>query len=810
MAASAIIAAMAILAAVILAGVEGGEVWYDGRAVVINGTRRMLFSGSIHYPRSTPDMWPSLIAKAKSGGLDVIQTYVFWNMHEPIQGQYNFAGRYDLVRFIKEIRDQGLFVSLRIGPFIEAEWNYGGFPFWLHEIPGIVYRSDNEPFKMHMEAFVSYIVKLLKGENLYASQGGPIILSQIENEYQTYEQAFHEKGKSYVKWAANMAVGLQTGVPWMMCKQEDAPDPVINTCNGMNCGDTFKGPNSPNKPSLWTENWTSFYQVYGDEPYIRSAEDIAFAVALFVAKKNGSFVNYYMYHGGTNFGRTTSSYVITAYYDQAPLDEYGLIWQPKWAHLRELHAAVKVNSEALLMGSYSNFSVGQAQEAHVFLTDSGKCVAFLVNNDSANEATVQFWNATFELPRKSISILSECRNVVFNTAKVAAQYGTRSAEVVEKFNQASRWKVTQEKIPSANSYGWVESKLLEQTGATKDSSDYLWYTTRYTKTQDEENSILTVNSLAHVIHAFVNNEYVGTVHGSHGVRTASVLTRNISFNSGQNDISLLSVMVGLPDSGAYLERRVHGLRRVRILNSKSQSEDLGNNIWTYQVGLLGEKSNIFTEQGAKAADWSSLDYLPSQPLVWYMTRFDAPSGTGPLALNLMSMSKGEVWINGESIGRYWVSFKTSKGEPSQSLYHVPRSFLNPSGNLLVLLEEMGGDPAKITLETISVSNVCAQVSESHPISIDSENKHPSVELQCPQDQAISSVEFASYGNPAGNCDAHSIGACHSAASKSVVEKACLGRRGCSVSVSSGSFGGDPCPGTSKSLLVSASCKRVQV
>ncbi|KAK8960148.1 Beta-galactosidase 7 [Platanthera guangdongensis] len=108
-------------------------------------------------------------------------------------------------------------------------------------------------------------------------------------------------------------------------------------------------------------------------------------------------------------------------------------------------------------------------------------------------------------------------------------------------------------------------------------------------------------------------------------------------------------------------------------------------------------------------------------------------------------------------------------------YHVPRSFLKPLGNLLVLLEEIGGDPTKITLETISVASICAKVSDSHPISYDSENKHPSVELRCPQDQTISSIEFASYGNPAGNCDALSIGACHSAASKSVVEKASSSR-----------------------------------
>lgn len=751
-------------------------------------------------------MWPSLVAKAKSGGLDVIQTYVFWNMHEPVQGQYNFEGRNDLVRFIKEVRDQGLFVSLRIGPYIEAEWKYGGFPFWLHDIPGIVFRTDNEPFKKYMQGFVSKIVQMMKNERLYASQGGPIILSQVENEYGTYEQAFHEKGEAYVKWAASMAVGLQTGVPWMMCKQPDAPDPVINTCNGMQCGQTFAGPNSPNKPPMWTENWTSFYQVYGEEPYIRTAEDIAFAVALFIAKKQGSFVNYYMYHGGTNFGKSPSSYVITAYYDQAPLDEYGLIWQPKWAHLKELHGAVKLNSGPLLMGKYTNFSVGPAQEAHVFQTDTGECVAFLVNSDSARDATVQFQNATFELPQKSISILTECKNVAFNTAKVSAQYGTRSATVVEHFSQANRWKLTQEKIPTSHSSGWTENKLIEQMGATKDITDYLWYTTSYNKKSGEEKSILDVNSLSHVIHAFVNNEYVGTVHGSHSMKAAVVFNRSISLNNGHNDISLLSVMVGLPTSGAYLERRVAGLRRVRILNSKSESQDLSNNLWTYQVGLSGEKSNIFTEKGAQSADWKTADSFPSQPLVWYMTRFDAPSGTRPLVLNLRSMSKGEVWINGESIGRYWVSFKTPKGEPSQSLYHIPRSFLKPSENLLVLFEEMGGgNPAQITLETISITSVCGKVSESHPKSVVSRNKSPSVKLQCPKGQTIASVEFASYGNPAGNCGAFSAGICHSAASKSIVEKACLGRYGCSVPVSPRKFGRDPCPGISKSLLVSASC-----
>ena len=98
---------------------------YDHRAVVINGQRRVLISGSIHYPRSAPEMWPDLLRKAKDGGLDVVQTYVFWNGHEPVQGQYYFGDRYDLVRFVKLAHQAGLYVHLRIGPYVCAEWNFG-------------------------------------------------------------------------------------------------------------------------------------------------------------------------------------------------------------------------------------------------------------------------------------------------------------------------------------------------------------------------------------------------------------------------------------------------------------------------------------------------------------------------------------------------------------------------------------------------------------------------------------------------------------------------------------------------------------
>ncbi|CDY38349.1 BnaA02g18420D [Brassica napus] len=134
--------ALFILMAIIGAG-DTGNVTYDGRSLVIDDQHKILFSSSIHYPCSTPHMWSHLIGKAKSGGIYVIDTYVFWNIHEPQQGKFDFSGRRDIVRFIKIIQAHGLYV-----------WN--------------VFRTDNEPFKYHMKRYAQMIVKLMKSENLYA------------------------------------------------------------------------------------------------------------------------------------------------------------------------------------------------------------------------------------------------------------------------------------------------------------------------------------------------------------------------------------------------------------------------------------------------------------------------------------------------------------------------------------------------------------------------------------------------------------------------------------------------------------------
>ncbi|EEF46242.1 beta-galactosidase, putative [Ricinus communis] len=124
-------------------------------------------------------------------------------------------------------------------------------------------------------------------------------------------------GKAYLDWCSDMAESLDIGVPWIICQQRDAPQPMINTCYGWYC-DQFT-PNTANSPKKWTENWTGWFKSWGDKDPHRTAEGVAFAVARFF-----QFQNCYMYHGGTNFGRTAGGpYSTTTSHDyDAPLDEH--------------------------------------------------------------------------------------------------------------------------------------------------------------------------------------------------------------------------------------------------------------------------------------------------------------------------------------------------------------------------------------------------------------------------------------------------------------------------------------------------------
>ncbi|KAJ6341052.1 hypothetical protein OIU78_009264 [Salix suchowensis] len=761
------------------------QVTYDDRAIVIDGKHRVLVSGSIHYPRSTAQMWPDLMKKSREGGLDAIETYVFWNAHEPARRQYDFSGNLDLIRFLKTIQEEGLYAVLRIGPYVCAEWNYGGFPVWLHNMPGIQMRTDNDVFKNEMQNFTTLIVDMVKKENLFASQGGPVILAQIENEYGNVMSSYGDEGKAYMNWCANMAQSLDIGVPWIMCQQNDAPEPIISTCNGWYC-DQYQPPRS-NIPKMWTENWTGWYKNWGGKDPHRTAEDLAFAVARFY-QLGGTFQNYYMYHGGTNFGRSAGGPYITTSYDyDAPLDEYGNLNQPKWGHLKQLHDLLHSMEDILTTGNVSYVDLGDSAFGTIYSKDGGSS-CFLANVDPGNDKTINFQGMNYTVPAWSVSILPDCQNVAYNTAKVSTQTSVmvKKANVAEEEPSSLKWSwrpEMNEKTILLGKGDVTTDQILDQKEAANDLSDYLFYITS-----------------GQILHAFVNGELIGSQWAKNGGERF-VFEQNVKLNHKKNTISLLSATVGLTNYGAFFDTAPSGITGpVELIGYRGDDEtivkDLSSQKWSYKTGLEGLNQKLYSSPSLK---WQQDSFPVNRTLTWYKSSFKAPLGTDPVVVDLLGMGKeGDCKLEPCD---YRGSYDSNKclsncGRPSQRWYHVPRSFLNGNGdNTLVLFEEFGGNPSSVNFQTVAVGSACINAEENRKI-----------ELSC-QGRQISAVKFASFGNPQGSCGSFVKGYCEgSKDASSVVEKACVGQESCTIDVSEDTFGSTTCgDDVIKTLAVEAIC-----
>jgi beta-galactosidase GanA len=212
---------------------KGYNVSYDKRAVIVDGQHSLFMSGAVHPPRGTPEMWDGWFRNAKDNGLNMIQVYIFWNYHEPEEGVYNWNGRGNLTLFMQKAAAADLFVNLRIGPYVCAEWTYGGIPAWLGQKPGVAFRQTNSIWQPAMEKFFNIIVKMMADGKFFATQGGPIVLLQVENELPKTDM-------TYVEWCGTMAHAAldanKVSVPIEMCNGQTAKS-TINTCNGNDCSD---------------------------------------------------------------------------------------------------------------------------------------------------------------------------------------------------------------------------------------------------------------------------------------------------------------------------------------------------------------------------------------------------------------------------------------------------------------------------------------------------------------------------------------------------------------------------------------------
>ena len=259
-------------------------VTYDRRSIRLNDQPVTFLSGSIHYPRSTPGMWPQLMKQAAADGLNMIQIYVFWNWHQPTEDMIDWSGRGNLTLFLDAIADAGLFANLRIGPYVCAEWDYGGIPTWLAYKDNVRFRSYNEVWR---DAVQQWFVEVIgQTRSYWADRGGPIVLAQVENE-------LNGADPRYVQWNGDMANAFDVGVPWIMCNGEAANN-TINACNGNDCAGFIDSNGQSGRilidqPALWTEN-EGWFESWGDSTHPeggysdRSPEDISYTIARWFAR----------------------------------------------------------------------------------------------------------------------------------------------------------------------------------------------------------------------------------------------------------------------------------------------------------------------------------------------------------------------------------------------------------------------------------------------------------------------------------------------------------------------------------------------
>lgn len=692
---------------------------YDSRAVTIDGKRTLLLSGAIHYPRSTPAMWPKLMQHSRNAGLNTIETYVFWNLHEAQRGVFDFSERLDLLHFCKVAQEHGLYVILRVGPYICAETNYGGLPAWLRDVPGMQMRTFNQPFMHEMERWVHLVIEYL--HSMFVSNGGPIILLQLENEYNNIAEHYGVEGQRYLQWVSDLANKLDLGIPSIMCL--GAAPGSLETINSFYGHAQIEEHRSrhPDQPALWTEDWPGWYDTFGYAHRARSSEDCAYAVARFIAA-GGTGVNYYMWHGGTNFERSAMYLQTTSYDFNAPLNEYGLP-TTKALHLAHLHTILHEYADVLVTQERAVAQMLGTQQCVYSYTHHDKELIFLCN-DAATDATISFAKQHFFLPASSVSLISHGQ-VLLNTANIKPEHTIERqrhsySDLITHMNWYAEPFPTQ--WPSALQKGMkVADAPIEQLLLTQDKTDYCWYTTNLTISPDQSGTgTLTLEGVADIAHIFVDGQLQATsqipLTEDRGLLTGPAFTQSFSltFTEGSHTLSLLTCAVGLIKGDWMLGGQNMVEERKGLWGQACWNNETLPGPWTMQPGLLGEGATLFAAGGAMVPWHERWHEAIDRPLSWWRFSFARPQIDGALAADLTGMSKGMAWLNGKCIGRYWLVAGTREelqfwqippvllkriGSPTQQFYHLPAEWLLEE-NELVLFDELGGDPSQISISSL--------------------------------------------------------------------------------------------------------------
>jgi beta-galactosidase len=562
-------------------GVKNGHFELDGKPFQI-------ISGEIHYQRVPRLYWRDRFRMAKAMGLNAVTTYVFWNVHEAQPGTYDFSGNNDVAEFIREAQQEGLYVVLRPGPYVCAEWEFGGYPAWLLKDHSLVLRSNDPKF---IEPAARWFKRLGKElAPLQVGNGGPIILVQVENEYGSFgnDHAYMEKTRSILLDAGFTKSQLYTADGAEEVLAGSLPDlPVGINFGGADAGAAQKEFEilkkvRPNGPFFNSEYWDGWFDHWGGPHASSNATNEAANLDWML--KQGYSVSLYMFHGGTSFGWMNGANSdgknyepdVTSYDYDSPLDESG---RPasKFSLFRDVIAK----------------DTGKVPLAAPTVAPAMKIPSFKL------EETIALWKV---LP---------------------APVHSQQLQSMEDLDQA---------------YGYI-LYCTHLSGAAKGN--------------------LVLDGLHDYAQVYLDGKLVGTV---------------------DRRLDQKQLAVDVPAAGAQLDILVENTGRINF-NIILRKE---------RKGIVGQ----VTLDGKPVSGWDIYPLPMEQPgkysfaktacegACFYRARFqvDSPADT---FLDTSAFTKGEVWLNGQPLGRVW------KLGPQKTLY-VPGPWLRKGENEVVVFDLQGG------------------------------------------------------------------------------------------------------------------------
>ena len=572
------------------------------KTFLLNGKPFVVKAAEVHYPRIPRPYWEHRIKMCKALGMNTLCLYVFWNIHEQQEGVFDFTGQNDVAEFCRLAQKNGMYVIVRPGPYVCAEWEMGGLPWWLLKKKDIRLRERDPYFMERVRIFEKEVGKQLA--SLTIENGGPIIMVQVENEYGSYgvDKPYVSEIRDIVKASGFDKVTLFQ-CDWSSNFTNNGLDDLVWTMNfgtGANIDEQFRRLKElrPNSPLMCSEFWSGWFDKWGARHETRKADDMVAGIDEMLSK--GISFSLYMTHGGTSFGHWAGANSpgfapdVTSYDYDAPINEWGLPTEKYWI-LRQT------------MAKYND----------------GKKLPSVPKAPMGIVAIPQFELADYAPLYAGISKTEESRNV----------------KTMEELDM-----------------GW--GSMVYQT----------------TLPAIAANTVLNINDAHDFAQVYVDGKYVGKIDR---VKNEKSLLLPASAKGAK--LTIVIEAMGRINFGRAI-KDFKGITQSVTLTSEVDGHEQTIDLKNWTIATLPDDYATAQEALQNKSVNSNLSSLTSQS-GYYRGTFNLKK-VGDTFLNTEAFGKGQVYVNGHAIGRFW-----SIG-PQQTLY-VPGCWLKKGKNEVVVLDVVG-------------------------------------------------------------------------------------------------------------------------